>query len=162
MISELIAYVLSLWLAFTPVPTGLYRVVKVVDGDTIKVSLNNKTETIRLIGVDTPETVDPRRVVGCFGREASNFTKKTLSNQNIKLEADVLSGDRDKYQRLLRYVFLEDGQNFNQVLIENGYAHEYTYNSIPYKYQEIFKKAQIDARDNSRGLWAPGVCDKIN
>ena len=105
MISELIAYVLSLWLAFTPVPTGLYRVVKVVDGDTIKVSLNNKTETIRLIGVDTPETVDPRRVVGCFGREASNFTKKTLSNQNIKLEADVLSGDRDKYQRLLRYVF---------------------------------------------------------
>lgn len=160
--SELIAYLLSLWLAFTPVPVGLHRVVKVVDGDTIKVSIDNKTETIRLIGVDTPETVDPRRAVGCFGREASDFTKKTLSNQNIKLESDVLSGDRDKYQRLLRYVFLEDGQNFNQVLIENGYGHEYTYNSTPYKYQSIFKQAQIDARDNSRGLWAKGVCDKIN
>ncbi len=162
MISELIAYILSLWLAFTPVPPGLYRVAKVVDGDTIKVSIDNKTETIRLIGVDTPETVDTRRAVGCFGKEASDFTKRTLFNQNVKLESDVLSGDRDKYQRLLRYVFLEDGQNFNQVLIENGYGHEYTYNSIPYKYQKIFKLAQIDARDNYRGLWAKGVCDKIN
>jgi micrococcal nuclease len=161
-ISELIAYLLSFWLAFTPVPEGLYRVVKTVDGDTIKVSINNKIETIRLIGVDTPETVDPRRTVQCFGREASDFTKKTLSNQNVKLEADILSGDRDKYQRLLRYVFLSDGQNFNQVLIENGYGHEYTYNSIPYKYQKIFKQSEKDARDNSRGLWASGVCDKIN
>lgn len=162
MVSEVIAYILSLWLAFSPVPQGLYRVVKIVDGDTIKVSIDNKIETIRMIGVDTPETVDPRRAVGCFGREASDFTKKTLSNQNVKLESDVLSGDRDKYQRLLRYVFLADGQNFNQVLIENGYGHEYTYNSIPYKYQNIFKQAEIDARDNSRGLWAKGVCDKIN
>lgn len=160
--SQLIAYLLSLWLTFSPVPQGLYRVVKIVDGDTIKVSIDNKIKTIRMIGVDTPETVDPRRKVGCFGREASDFTKKTLSNQNVKLESDVLSGDRDKYQRLLRYVFLADGQNFNQVLIENGYGHEYTYNSTPYKYQNIFKQAEIDARDNSRGLWAPGVCDKIN
>lgn len=160
--SELIAYLLSLWLALAPVPQGLYRVVKVVDGDTIKVSIDNKIETIRMIGVDTPETVDPRRKVGCFGREASDFTKKTLSNQNVKLESDVLSGDRDKYQRLLRYVFLADGQNFNQVLIENGYGHEYTYNSIPYKYQNIFKQAEIDARDNSRGLWAPSACAKMN
>lgn len=162
MISELIAYILSLWLALAPVPQGLYRVVKIVDGDTVKVSIDNKIETIRMIGVDTPETVDPRRKVGCFGKEASDFTKKTLSNQNVKLEADVLFGDRDKYQRLLRYVFLSDGQNFNQVLIENGYGHEYTYNSIPYKYQKIFKQAEVDARDNSRGLWAKGVCDKIN
>lgn len=158
----MIAYIFSFWITFNPVPAGYYRVVKVVDGDTIKVLINKKIETIRLVGVDTPETVDPRRVVGCYGKEASNFSKKTLSNQNVKLESDVLSGDRDKYKRLLRYVFLEDGQNFNQVLIEDGYGHEYTYKSMPYKYQEIFKKSEINARENSRGLWDPRACDKIN
>ncbi len=158
----LLAIFYSLLVYFYPTPLGLYRVVSVSDGDTIKVMMDKKIETVRLIGVDTPETVDPRRPVQCYGREASNFTKKSLSNQNVKLESDVLSGDRDKYKRLLRYVFLEDGQNFNQVLIEDGYGHEYTYNSIPYKYQEIFKKSEINARENSRGLWAPDACAKIN
>lgn len=162
MISDILALLFSLLITFKPVPVGLYRVISVSDGDTIKVLIDKKIETIRLIGVDTPETVDPRRPVQCYGRQASNFTKKSLSNQNVKLESDVLSGDRDKYKRLLRYVFLEDGQNFNQVLIEDGYGHEYTYNSIPYKYQEIFKKSEINARENSRGLWAPDACAKIN
>lgn len=162
MISDILALLFSLLITFKPVPAGLYRVISVSDGDTIKVLIDKKIETIRLIGVDTPETVDPRRPVQCYGKEASNFTKKSLSNQNVKLESDVLSGDSDKYKRLLRYVFLEDGQNFNQVLIEDGYGHEYTYNSIPYKYQEIFKKSEINARENSRGLWAPDACAKIN
>lgn len=162
MISDILALLFSLLITFKPVPAGLYRVISVSDGDTIKVLIDKKIETIRLIGVDTPETVDPRRPVQCYGKEASNFTKKTLSNQNVKLESDVLSGDRDKYKRLLRYVFLDDGQNFNQVLIEEGYGHEYTYKSMPYKYQEIFKKSEINARENSRGLWTPGACDKIN
>ena len=158
MLSDLIAVILTLWIGLNPVPSGYFRVVKVTDGDTIKVLIDNKIETIRLIGVDTPETVDPRRPVQCYGREASNFTKKTLSNQNVKLESYVLSGDRDKYKRLLRYDFLEDGQNFNQVLIEEGYGHEYTYKSMPYKYQEIFKKSEINARENSRGPWALDAC----
>lgn len=162
MISDILALLFSLLITFKPVPAGLYRVISVSDGDTIKVLIDKKIETIRLIGVDTPETVDPRRPVQCYGKEASNFTKKSLSNQNVKLESDVLSGDSDKYKRLLRYVFLEDGQNFNQVLIEEGYGHEYTYNSMPYKYQEIFKKSENLARENSRGLWTPGACDKIN
>ncbi len=162
MISELAAFILSFWISFSPVPSGYYRVVSVLDGDTIKVLMNKKIETIRLIGVDTPETVDPRRPVQCYGREASNFTKKNLSNKNIRLESDFIAGDRDKYKRLLRYVFLDDGQNFNQVLIEEGYGHEYTYNSIPYKYQEIFKKSENLARENSRGLWAPEACAKMN
>jgi micrococcal nuclease len=158
----LLALIYSLLIYFNPTPAGLYKVVSVSDGDTIKVMMDKKIETIRLIGVDTPETVDPRRPVQCYGREASNFTKKTLANANVKLESDIISGDRDKYKRLLRYVFLEDGQNFNQVLIEDGYGHEYTYQSQPYKYQEIFKKSEINARENSRGLWAPEACVKIN
>lgn len=154
----LLTIIYSLIIYFNPSPAGLYRVVSVSDGDTIKVLIDKKIETIRLIGVDTPETVDPRRPVQCYGKEASNFTKKSLSNQNVKLESDIISGDRDKYKRLLRYVFLEDGQNFNQVLIEEGYGHEYTYNSIPYRYQEIFKKSETNARENSRGLWASDAC----
>ncbi len=162
MIADLLAIIFSFFISFNPVPSGFYRVVSVSDGDTIKVMMDKKIETIRLIGVDTPETVDPRRPVQCYGLEASNFTKKTLANANIKLESDFIAGDRDKYKRLLRYVFLEDGQNFNQVLIEDGYGHEYTYQSQPYKYQEAFKRSEQFARENSRGLWAPDACVKMN
>lgn len=135
----------------------MYKVAEVVDGDTIKVELNGKSETVRLIGVDTPETVDPRKTVQCFGQEASNFTKKALSGKSVKLEADPSQGDRDKYSRLLRYVVLEDGANFNKLLLSEGYAYEYTYN-IPYKYQAEFKAAQKAAENGSKGLWAASAC----
>ncbi len=129
------------------------EVIKVVDGDTIHVLLDNKDQTVRLIGVDTPETVDPRKKVQCFGKEASNFTKQQLSNKTLFLEKDDSQGDRDKYQRILRYVFLSDGTNFNKLLIEQGYAHEYTYD-VSYQYQAEFKKAQQEAMVNNRGLWS--------
>ncbi len=128
---------------------------RVVDGDTIEVNLNSKKEKVRLIGVDTPETVDPRKTVQCFGKEASSFTKNSLENKTVMLESDPTQGDRDKYQRLLRYIFLEDGTNFNKMLIQQGYAHEYTYR-YPYKYQAAFKLAQKDAMENNWGLW--GSC----
>lgn len=132
-------------------------VTRVVDGDTIKVFLNGKNETVRLIGIDTPETVDPRRPVQCFGKEASNKTKSVLDKKNIFLEADPSQGNRDKYHRLLRYVFLSDGTNFNKLLIEEGFAHEYTY-FLPYKYQAEFKLAEKQARENKKGLWADNAC----
>ncbi len=130
-------------------------VLRVVDGDTIHVEIDNKEETVRLIGVDTPETVDPRKPVQCFGKEASNFTKQTLSDKTVFLEKDETQGNLDKYQRLLRYIFLEDGTNVNKLLIQEGYAHEYTYH-LPYKYQSEFKQAEKEARENNKGLWA--VC----
>lgn len=136
-----------------------FLVTKVVDGDTIKVKINDKIETLRLIGVDAPETVDPRKPVQCFGKEASNKTKELLNNQYVRLESDQLSGERDKYGRLLRYVFLQDGTNFNKLIISEGFAHEYTYNSIVYKYQSGFKEAEKEARENKRGLWADGICE---
>ncbi|MFA6428200.1 MAG: thermonuclease family protein [Candidatus Buchananbacteria bacterium] len=139
-------------------PSGLVKVVSVTDGDTIKVSINGTTQTIRMIGMDTPETVDPRKPVQCFGKEASNKTKATLLNQMVRLESDPTQGDLDKYQRLLRYVFLSDGTNFEKSMIEQGYAYEYTYN-IPYKYQAEFKAAQKDAQQNQRGLWSPTTCN---
>lgn len=136
------------------------KVVKIIDGDTIDVSINGKTERIRLIGVDTPETVDPRKSVQCFGKEASAKTKELIEGKNVILESDYSQGDKDKYNRLLRYVSLIDGTLINKKLIEDGFGFEYTYN-IPYKYQKEFKEAQKQAENNKRGLWADNVCPII-
>lgn len=138
----------------------LFPVVSIVDGDTIKVDINGIVEIIRLIGIDTPEVVDPRKPVECFGVEASNKAKEILAGQSVRLEADPTQGDRDSYGRLLRYVFLSDGRNFNKLMIEQGYAHEYTYN-LPYKYQTEFKQAENYARENKLGLWAPDACVQV-
>ncbi|MBI5400777.1 MAG: thermonuclease family protein [Candidatus Yonathbacteria bacterium] len=134
-------------------------VTRIVDGDTIVVGINGMQEKIRLIGVDTPETVDPRKPVQCFGKEASAFSKSLLLNMRVRLERDASQGDRDKYGRLLRYVFLEDGTLVNQKIILEGYGHEYTYR-IPYQYQTEFKNAERSARESQKGLWAREECKK--
>ncbi|MFA5318497.1 MAG: thermonuclease family protein [Patescibacteria group bacterium] len=136
-----------------------YLVVKVVDGDTIDVNINNEIERLRLIGINTPETVDPRKPVECFGKEASAKAKELLSGQKVYLEKDETQDERDKYGRLLRYVFREDGLFYNLEIIKQGYAYEYTY-QVPYIYQQEFKEAQNYARENKLGLWADGVCEK--
>lgn len=133
------------------------RVLRVIDGDTIKVWINNKEETVRLIGIDAPETVDPRKPVQCFGREASDKAKEVLTGKIITLESDPTQADRDKYGRFLRYVFIGD-LNINKLMISEGYAHEYTYRSNPYKYQEEFKSAEKTAREESKGLWDKNIC----
>lgn len=134
------------------------KVIRVIDGDTIKVLINSKEETVRLIGIDTPETVDPRKPVQCFGIEASNKAKEVLTGKTITLESDPTQGNRDKYGRLLQYVFI-DRVNINKLMISEGYAHEYTYKSNPYKYQLEFIQAEKDARQNKKGLWADNVCN---
>lgn len=140
-------------------PKGMQeaKVDFVVDGDTIKVLISGKVETIRLIGIDTPETVDPRKPVQCFGREASNKAKEILSNKTVYLESDPTQGERDKYQRLLRYAWFDTDTNFNKLMISEGYAHEYTY-AVPYKYQAEFKQAEKEAREGNKGLWSPNTC----
>jgi micrococcal nuclease len=135
-----------------------YSVVAVVDGDTLDVSIDGKVERLRMIGINTPETVDPRKPVECFGKEASNKAKELLSDQVVRLEADPSQGERDKYSRLLRYVFLADGRSFNQLMISEGYAYEYTYDTA-YEYQSEFKQAQKDAEAAKRGLWADNACE---
>ena len=143
--------------AVTEPTADYYPVVKVVDGDTIDVVINNKTERLRLIGINTPETVDPRKPVECFGKEASNKAKELLAGQTVALAGDVTQDERDKYGRLLRYVWREDGLFFNLEIVKQGFAYEYTYN-LPYKYQTEFKNAQGYARVNKLGLWADGAC----
>ena len=135
-----------------------HRVIRVIDGDTVIIKIDNKTETVRLIGINTPETVDPRRPVECFGIEASNKAKEILGGEFVELEKDDLVGERDIYGRLLRYVFLENGTNFNEMMIREGYAYEYTYD-LPYKYQNEFRQAEKEAKEMKKGLWAQGVCE---
>ena len=136
-----------------------YYVTKVVDGDTIDVTQNGQTFKVRLIGINTPETVDPRKPVECFGKEASAKMTELVLDKKVHLVADTSQADTDKYQRQLRYIFLENGININELMISEGYAYEYTYD-VPYKYQADFKLAQQEAKDNRRGLWNPLVCPK--
>ncbi len=142
--------------ATNTIEKGWYKVLKVVDGDTIDVEIDNKPQRARLIGIDTPES-DPRKKVECFGKEAANRAKETLTGKNVRLEKDNTQGDKDKYNRLLMYVFLENGTNFNKMMISEGFALEYTYN-LSYKYQQEFKQAEKEAREAKRGLWADNAC----
>lgn len=130
----------------------IYEVVRVLDGDTFEVKGKTETITVRMMGIDTPETIDPRKTVQCFGKEASNKTKELLMGKKVRLETEGL----DKFHRTLAYVYLEDGLLVNKYLIENGYAHEYTYN-IPYEKQIEFKKAESIANRENKGLWGD-VC----
>jgi len=135
-----------------------FKVVSVIDGDTVKIDMNGNMETLRLIGIDTPETVDPRKPVQCFGQEASNKSKELLSGQRVRVEKDSTQGDRDKYDRLLAYIWREDGLFYNEYMVKQGYAHEYTYDT-PYKYQAQFKADEKYARENQLGLWSPNTCN---
>ncbi len=136
----------------------LYDVVKVVDGDTLTIAIDGTNESVRLIGIDTPETKDPRKPVQCFGQEATNKMTELVSGKQVMLEADAVSGERDRYGRLLRYVRTPDGTFVNLELVKQGYAHEYTYSNQSYKYQAEFKQAQAYAQEHKLGLWADDAC----
>ena len=146
--------------AYPTMPQGVqgpFTVTKVVDGDTIWVDNNGQRLKIRMIGLDTPETVDPRKPVQCFGREASAQAKTILGGQQVYLETDPSQDTIDKYGRTLAYVWTASGRLFNLDMIADGYAFEYTYD-LPYRYQADFKAAESDARTQSRGLWSPDAC----
>lgn len=134
-----------------------YVVTKVVDGDTINIEKDGVTTKVRLIGINTPETVDPRKEIECFGKEASDYAKSELSGEQVSIETDPTQSTYDKYGRMLAYVYKTDGQMINRKLVANGYAYEYTYDT-PYKYQKEFKSLQEFAKNEKRGLWAAGVC----
>lgn len=133
-----------------------YAVTRVVDGDTIDLTINDKTERVRLVGIDTPETVDPRKSVQCFGKEASNEMTRLVLGKKVSLRADSQSADRDVYSRLLRYAYLEDGTDIDATMIKNGFA--YAYVKYPFDRMEEFKGYENEARINKRGLWADDAC----
>lgn len=139
----------------TPDPT-LQLVEKVVDGDTIKVRIGGKTETVRLVGINAPESVDPRKTVECFGREAAARLTELVADRQVTLQVDDTQADRDRYGRLLRFVFVED-QDVGLQLLQEGYVLEALYGR-PHVYHDAYVAAQQVAETEGRGLWAVGAC----
>ena len=131
---------------------GYYSVSQFDDGDTIVVDMNGVHETVRFIGVDTPETHHPNRPLECYGQEAANYTKQLIGNQTVRLQADPLDTNRDRYGRLLRYVYLPDGRLVEEELLKHGYGFAYT--SFPFEKKPQFSALEKTARDNKVGLWA--------
>jgi micrococcal nuclease len=134
---------------------GYYKITKVVDGDTFEVNMDGHIERIRLIGLDTPETQKPNSPIECFGVAASVFAHKLLDGQEVRLTADPINTNRDRYGRLLRYAFLKNGTLVNAEIIKKGYG--FAYLSFPFTKSDEFREYQKTARLNSIGLWG-GEC----
>jgi micrococcal nuclease len=127
-------------------------VIRVIDGDTIVVSPNEK---VRLIGVDTPETVHPKTAAQCFGKEAKEFTRSLAERRSIRLildESNAVRHHKDRYGRTLAYVYFDDGTMLNAELIRRGYAHAYT--RFPFRHVVEFRQLERIARSQAVGLWA--------
>lgn len=160
----IIALLIAAWYAYSPglsqtaldqaskTQPGLYSIDHFVDGDTLAVSMNGTVEKVRMIGVDTPETHKPNSPVQCYGPAAAAYTKQTLDGKQIRLEADPENTNRDRYGRLLRYVYLPDGSLLQYKLLQEGYA--FAYVQFPFSKKADFVAAQQQAQDQKKGLWA--------
>ena len=129
----------------------IYTVVRIIDGDTVELLMDVATVKVRLIGVDTPETVHPHKPVEYYGKEASTFTRNLLRGEQVFVEFGEGSR-RDKYGRLLAYLYRATDSLFvNQEIIRQGYGHAYT--RYPFKYMQQFREYERLARESGRGLW---------
>lgn len=134
---------------------GLYTIDHYVDGDTIALDMNGSIETIRFIGVDTPETHKPNTPVQCYGKIAAAFTQSQISKfGRVRLQADPLDTNRDVYGRLLRYVYLPDNTLLNEKLIQQGYG--FAYLGFPFSKSALFSSDEQVAQKTHLGLW--GAC----
>jgi micrococcal nuclease len=132
--------------------TTFYLVNEVTDGDTIKIyDGSGNILTVRLLGIDTPETKDPREDVKCFGVEAYEKTRELVEGKFVRLESDPTQQDKDAYGRLLRYVYFEDGSFVNEILVQEGYA--FSYKEYPTQNLERFNELERLAREQNKGLW---------
>ena len=128
------------------VTTPTYKCIKVIDGDTIVVENVGK---VRLIGVNAPEIKDRHRGVQRFGMESTTFTEQNLLGKQVRLEYDVTRVD--KFGRTLAYVYVDD-TFFNAELVKQGYA--LVFAKYPFKYLDEFRRLEMDAKKNGRGLWS--------
>lgn len=138
---------LTVWASLALTRQAAVRVERIVDGDTVVLS---QIGTARLIGVDTPETVDPRRPIQAFGKEASAFLTTIAGGQSVRVDYDQTR--TDKYGRTLVYLYLSDGTFVNREIVRQGFGHAYL--EFPFKHMEDFRAAEREARAAGRGLWA--------
>lgn len=136
-------------------------VIYAVDGDTLRVRLDGVAgeKHVRLLGINTPETVDPRKPVECFGKEASARMRTLVDGKRVRLDADPQADERDIYDRLLRNVTLADGRDLNASLVRDGFAYAYlSFPLNPHRKREL-RQLQEAARIGQRGLWNPTSCN---
>lgn len=131
---------------------GLYTVDHFIDGDTLAVDMDGHVESVRFVGIDTPETHKPNTPVQCWGPQASAYTKRVIGRSKVRLVSDPLSTDRDRYDRLLRYVYLPDGTFLNEMLVKEGYAFYYPY--FPFSKAAAFAADEQIAMSERKGLWS--------
>ena len=141
-----------------PVLAASYRVTKVVDGDTIMVQVGKKLEAVRLVGIDAPELSSGIKTKkGCFATQARDFLSKKLVGKYVTLSGDWLSGDKDYYGRLLRYVYLK-GEDINRTLVLKGYARQYKFWNNDYLKRADYTLMESVAMISNRGLWNKQMC----
>lgn len=147
------ALVLSFLLAAASHTTAPHsaQVVAVHDGDTITVKLDGRTEKVRLVGIDAPELDDERQDYRDAGYTARNYARSRLGGESVTLETEPRQGDRDRFGRLLRYVVLRDGTNFNEEMVRKGYVH--VYDRFEFTLKPRFKSAETEAKHEKRGVW---------
>lgn len=136
----------------SPAPLQKGRVVTVHDGDTITVRLSTGNEKVRLVGIDSPELDDQRPDYRAAGLAARDYARSVVEGITVTLEADTKQPDRDRYDRLLRYVILGDGTNLNEELVRKGYAR--VYDRFKFDLKARFREAEAEARAGSLGLWS--------
>lgn len=138
---------------FSSLPVA--EVVRIVDGDTVVLRLRGENTTVRLIGVDTPETVHPRRPVEAYGKEASRFLTNLLAGESVYIESEP-GNTVDRYGRALGYLYrVPDGLFVNLEIVRQGYGHAYT--KYPFSHMELFRFYESKAREAGRGLWGDAV-----
>lgn len=138
---------------------GEHIITRVVDGDTQAVRLCGIEQTMRLIGINTPETHDTKTGVQCYGKEAEQKAKELLLGKKVHLETDPSQGKtgRDMHGRLLVYIILPSGKNYAEYMIAEGFAHEERYQKS-YKYEAQFKAAEQHAQASKKGMWHDDAC----
>lgn len=129
-----------------------YQVTEVIDGDTFKIWLNGTEQTVRLLGIDTPETKHPQKGVECYGREASSKLSELIEGKIVTLIPDTKQPNIDRYDRLLRYVYINENIDVNQIMVSEGYAKTYT--SLPSDKMEYYLTLETEAKAKNLGLWS--------
>ncbi len=130
----------------------IVKVIEVIDGDTIKIETG---ETVRYIGINTPELKDPRKDIECFSKEASDKNRQLVEGKVVELEKDI--SEADKYGRLLRYVWIGD-RLINEELVREGFAQSSTF-PPDIKYQARFIEAARLAQSENKGFWGIGCME---
>lgn len=142
--------------AISPASGNAYPFIRVVDGDTVIVGVEGRSEYVRLIGIDSPEPNDPGGPE-CYATEATEHLKELARTGTVVLHFDDTQGARDTYSRLLAYVELPDGTDLGERMLRDGYALEFTYDQ-PYARREKYLVAENEALTGKAGLWAEETC----